>query len=711
MKPPVLFSPLLLAAAVMLSSAVRLPGQDTPLVCQVASVALQVRAEGRTERVGDITISCTGGTPGQTGRTNLVLFLTRPITNPLVSNILRDVTVSVDQGSGLRPAPAGATVQSPTSLTFNGIDFAVPPSRTVLFRVSGVRVDVSGSAQPVSATLSFNGTNALTLNQNVASVAQPVTGLFVSGALSQIVCVLSRFPESMTFADAIAARQTAFFTARATEGFETSFHTRDAGADSGTRLLVRYSGFPGDARLAVPDLVAGSSAPTPTSAGEFGQPVAAGAAAPGALLLVRVVGTDANGAGGVLVNALGQPQFGALREVELRNGAGIAVYEAAGGSTVARESAEIPTFLDLRRIDNDGTPFASARVSLGPLSPAVASSTVVPRFADVAASTDCGVVRDCNAGYFPRLFVDPANGFTVSAPADAGAQVQYLRVWNESGGGLLAWTARIDYLSGGTNWLRIDRTSGFNNATIRLDLLAAQTAGPGTYRANVVVDAASQGSRTVPVTFTVTPRAVPVGPAVESVAHAATFEEFLVPGGLAMLRGVRLSGGNVAVKVGGATARLVYNSAEQINFEVPPSLAGRDTAELVVSVGGVDSAPRTVRLRAVLPGIFAGGIFNEDGSRNSESTPARIGGLVRLWFTGVPEAALPTVRVQVHDWEGLVPLTAAPVREAVGVSYADAVIPNGMPAMTSNVVVCASASSQAGAPAVCSLPVKISMVE
>ena len=164
MNLPVLLSRLALVSGTMLA-ALPLVGQETPLVCQVASAALQVRAEGRAERVGDITITCQGGTPGQVGRTNLILFLNRPITNVVSNDTLRDVTVTIDQGIGRRPSGVRAVLQGATSLTFNGLDFTVPPSRAVQFSISGVRVDVSGNAnQPVLATLSFSGTNVLTLN-------------------------------------------------------------------------------------------------------------------------------------------------------------------------------------------------------------------------------------------------------------------------------------------------------------------------------------------------------------------------------------------------------------------------------------------------------------------------------------------------------------------------------------------------------------------
>jgi hypothetical protein len=299
----------------------------------------------------------------------------------------------------------------------------------------------------------------------------------------------------------------------------------------------------------------------------------------------------------------------------------------------------------------------SYKITLGPIAPAGAVVTSIPSFADVTPSNDCTTLGDCNSSYFPRLFVDRTD-ITASAAVGSAYQVEYIRIRNESGAAL-NWSARVDYTNG-ADWLRLDRTSGPNNSTIRADLLPDKIAQPGVYRASIIIDAGPvAGSRIVPVTFTVT-GANPQLPLIESVSHAASFQERLVPGALAMLKGLRLKGSDVRVSVGGTQARTVYASEQQINFEVPSTLAasaGSGNAEVVVTVDGRGSIAKLVPVSRVLPGVFAGGILNADGTLNSTSRPATIGQTIRLYLTGVPRTAFSSVTVRIHDWQGLSPIT------------------------------------------------------
>src|SRR5581483_6722219 len=98
------------------------------------------------------------------------------------------------------------------------------------------------------------------------------------------------------------AAGTAEQTTRVTEGFATSFQAKDPTTDSGTRILINYTGLPAGATVWVPDAVAGSSATRPTSGGDLGFAAAAGEYTPssGTLLLVRVLNADATGTGGTL---------------------------------------------------------------------------------------------------------------------------------------------------------------------------------------------------------------------------------------------------------------------------------------------------------------------------------------------------------------------------------------------------------------------------
>src|SRR5437016_5477247 len=72
--------------------------------CQATSTPLQVRTEGLAERLGDIELRCSGGTPGAVFTGNLSLFFPVSITNRIDStNLTHDAIVSIDIGGGLIP--------------------------------------------------------------------------------------------------------------------------------------------------------------------------------------------------------------------------------------------------------------------------------------------------------------------------------------------------------------------------------------------------------------------------------------------------------------------------------------------------------------------------------------------------------------------------------------------------------------------------------
>jgi len=93
---------------------------------------------------------------------------------------------------------------------------------------------------------------------------------------------------------------------RFTEFYASSFQGRSKavqeGADTGTSLIVQFSGFANGLAIAVPNAIAGSSATTPTASGNFGIAANPGQYTPGtpggSLLLSLVNGADSNGAGG-----------------------------------------------------------------------------------------------------------------------------------------------------------------------------------------------------------------------------------------------------------------------------------------------------------------------------------------------------------------------------------------------------------------------------
>src|ERR1035441_9857846 len=99
--------------------------------CQVSSSPVQVRAEGLTERLGDIVLQCSGSVSGAVFTGNFTLSLPDSRTDPVgANNQTRDAVVSVDLGSGFVPTAIAGQV-SGNSISFNGISYTAPASGNV----------------------------------------------------------------------------------------------------------------------------------------------------------------------------------------------------------------------------------------------------------------------------------------------------------------------------------------------------------------------------------------------------------------------------------------------------------------------------------------------------------------------------------------------------------------------------------------------------
>ena len=104
-----------------------------------SGVPVQVRAEGLTERMGDIVVQCSGSSPGAVLSGNLTIFLPVSITNRVDSNNLtQDAVLFVDYGSGFVPSGIAGLVTG-GSIAFNGISFTVPPSGNLNIKISNIR--------------------------------------------------------------------------------------------------------------------------------------------------------------------------------------------------------------------------------------------------------------------------------------------------------------------------------------------------------------------------------------------------------------------------------------------------------------------------------------------------------------------------------------------------------------------------------------------
>ena len=237
-------------------------------------------------------------------------------------------------------------------------------------------------------------------------------------------------------------------------------------------------------------------------------------------------------------------------------------------------------------------------------------------------------MSDCSK-YVPKLeaFPQPTSFTAVSG---ANFQMIWIPFYN-IGGGTMVWTARVEYKNG-SGWVRVSPTSGFDGNNLRLDVIPMGLA-VGTYEATAIIDAGAAGVARYPVTLQVKPLPAPV-PVISSIGGAATFTGPLARGGLATIKGSNLSGTDLSVTFNGTPARILYTSADQINFQVPSDLTGT-TARVIVTANGVASVTQTVELTSVAPGIFPGGILNEDNRVNTPETPAVSPSIVQIFATGL----------------------------------------------------------------------------
>jgi uncharacterized protein (TIGR03437 family) len=689
-------------------------------ICVTSAVPPVVRAEGFTERVGDIVFSCTG-TPNAMFTGNFSVGLNVNVTNHIsTGTTLTGIVFTVNSGSGPQAVTSQPLLTGLNSLVFNGVPVTLSPQGTATIVIAGVR----GNATQIPigsllvANLAINGVGlSLPITSAVLIVGTPQRGLY-AGFSSSFICGAngSPLPGTITFAS-LVQRGTALASTRVTEGFADAFGPQTAwanvNADSGQRIILRYSGFPSDARLFVPDVIAGSNAVQPTAGGDFRLPASGGAYVPslgGSLLLARVAGASSNGAGGTPVYmpgpmGSGVVGFGSVSELSNASGSFYVVYEVVDSNQAVIESAQIPTFLGLPIDGNrpvtetDEGVFFAATSTVG-----VASATEwVPRFAAITPPADCVIVGDCSS-YYPRLSVN-TNQLQLTGATNGGTQQTFILLRN-GGGGHMPWTATIVYGSG-NGWLSLDPTSGSDGANVRVYASPGNLA-PGTYNATITFDGGpNAGSQTVQVSYTVTAPRTPttVTPLITSAVNAASFAATpMVPGSLTTLMGTGFAGKNLAATFDGVPSTILFNNDTQINLMVPVELNSKASAELVVMVDGAGSPPKTVSLAPFSPAIFSGGVLNQDYSRNAPTSGAAPGSVIQIFATGLSGAG--SITAHIHDRDIAVPYYAGPAPGLTGVQQVNLVVPEDLSAMTTEVYVCAT-----GATKTCSTPVPLTIVK
>jgi len=688
--------------------------QAGALVCVPSAGLPVVHSEGIAERLGDIVLTCSGGSPGATISGNLSLFLPVNDTNRLQPNGTLDVSLTVDNSGTPQPANVSAVLTAPTSIAWNGLSFTLSPSGNAVLTISNVRANAAqNTGMFISGYIAITGVSTLALTSSQLTVAAPVTSLF-STSSSALFCPAngSPVPPTLSFSNLLSAG-TIFNTTRVTEGYPDAFAPKsdpsNATSDTGTRIILQFSAFPSVARLFVPTFVAGSTADVPTAAGDLGLAASGGQYTPGKgqLLLALVTGADVNGAGGVA----GSPPaattaLNGVTEIPMNGGAGYAVYEVVDANPYVRESAQIPTWLGAHGFEPTSSVQPTENVFLAPLSTVITASAdaPIPRFKAVTPPSDCGLLGDCKANYFPQLFVDT----TPIAATVAVNQIQsfYPRIRN-TGSGAMPWNASVQYTNG-SDWIRMTGAQGVNGSFFQIDVVPASLT-PGVYQANVVIDAGAAGRETIPVTATVV-AALPQ-PLIKAVtSSAAPFNAGVVPDSLVTVWGENLAGNAVVVTFDGTPADLRYVGPNQINVHVPaaatghPGNPGSRGVFVVESVDGQLSPPFGAGMSDLAPAIFTGGVINQDSTVNSASAPAPAGTVIAVYATGLSTRG--TITAKVHDRDISSPEYAGPAPTVPGVQQVNIRIPADLPAMQTYLWVCGTTAANPSQK-VCSAPTPI----
>ena len=217
---------------------------------------------------------------------------------------------------------------------------------------------------------------------------------------------------------------------------------------------------------------------------------------------------------------------------------------------------------------------------------------------------------------------------------------------------------------------------------------------------------ADAGTRTIPVSLAVT-APPPATPSITDVLNAASFARVpVVPGSLTTIMGSNFAGKSVSVAFDGLPATVSFSNATQINVLVPAGVGMKGAAQLVVTVDGVSSAPRTVMVAPFAPAIFSGVVLNQDGTVNDVNHGASPGSVIQIFATGLSGSGAITGRI--HDREITVPYYAGPAPGLPGVQQIDLVVPPDLPAMTTDLSVCATNAAPPNDKS-CSVPVQLTI--
>lgn len=621
--------------------------------CTVAAAPQPIAAEGAAELVSAVAIACSGMAAGQAVEGSVGVSFSRRVANRRSGETLEGPALELEAAPGIWTAfPATAALADQATVRFDNLRWTAGSNGAFNLRVRGVRVDAAAETVEASVRLFLNER----LDQPVQRVAVGQGQTSLAAALMNTLAARGPAPGADADFRAMVRLQPPVAAVRVTEGYPSAFA-------AGTRFLIRFAGVPEGVRMLLPDVVAGSSSMFPTRSGAFGRAAdAGGLTLDGApqLLLVRVMGAQINGQGGLAASSV----FGALRAAETDRGTPYAVYEVASADAARMESAEIPAWVAVP--PGFDTPYGESIVRPTVLRAPVSESegahpsAPVPRYKPVSPAADCEVVGDCAAPWFPKMRIVEPSPLNFTAVAGSGLQIGRAGI-NNDGGGLLEWRVWVR-APAGSAWLTNTYGTGVQNGGIQYDVNPAGLS-PGDYEAQIVFEQVApptgrRDERAYTVRLRVTPRPVtppPVTPPVKPPPAAPAPQITNVTAGPARLGPPFAAGSLIQVtgtsfgerpeaSVAGMAAQVVTALGGEMSVVLPEALpAGRHP--LVVKSGEVSSAAWMIEIVPAAPVLLFA--LNEDGEPNSEAAPAARSGLIHLYATGLPLGA--TAGAAIHD--------------------------------------------------------------
>jgi hypothetical protein len=359
----------------------------------VAAVPPVVRAEGLADLQGDVIGLCSTTTPGATAyslATDVTLTLNVNVTNNRDYGLgvnLTDAVLIINEQTANPPtisfvpgSPMLGTLTNQNQLQWSGVTLPIPGEGDSLsIRIASLRGNVNALGFPpvstprVKANLAFSNSSITTTNNPID------IGFSVQGLLPTLLPggVATSFNVRLSEAFAAAFKPLGAPTlqpalVQAEDGYPTpGSGVNGGGAGQGTRVVIRFLNVPNNVRIVAP-----------TTAQNLNNNFN--------LVINRVVGSDANGAGGFTIAG---PPFGLVPQVGT---SGVLFYEIISGNPFAIENLVIPI-----QVCHQGGPIPcnnpldakhlqqmQVAVSFAPLSTVVVSDGPAPepRFAETGTA-------------------------------------------------------------------------------------------------------------------------------------------------------------------------------------------------------------------------------------------------------------------------------------------------------------------------------------